>query len=118
MIDYRIVILVALALLVRCWVFLLSLRAGSSCVLIFLGSQDRLSLSVTIGVLCDAIRVATWVSSVRPALFPRVVLVGVPRQGNTVNLYSLPLHFGKQLIEQGGIAHIAFHQLHGAASQL
>ena len=33
----------------------------------------------------------------------RVVLVGVPRQGNTVNLYSLPLHFGKQLIgSQGG----------------
>ena len=27
----------------------------------------------------------------------RVVLVGVPRRGNTVNLYSLPLHFGKQL---------------------
>ena len=35
----------------------------------------------------------------------RVVLVGVPRRGNTVNLYSLPLHFGKQLIgSQGGEA--------------
>jgi S-(hydroxymethyl)glutathione dehydrogenase/alcohol dehydrogenase len=33
----------------------------------------------------------------------RVVLVGVPRQGNMVNFYSLPLHFGKQLIgSQGG----------------
>ena len=33
----------------------------------------------------------------------RVVLVGVPRLGNTMNLYSLPLHFGKQLIgSQGG----------------
>ena len=33
----------------------------------------------------------------------RVVLVGVPRQEKTVNLYSLPLHFGKQLIgSQGG----------------
>ena len=35
----------------------------------------------------------------------RVVLVGVPRRGNTVNLYSLPLHFGKQLTgSQGGEA--------------
>jgi Zn-dependent alcohol dehydrogenase len=32
----------------------------------------------------------------------RVVLVGVPRRGNTVNLYSLPLHFGKQLIGSHG----------------
>ena len=33
----------------------------------------------------------------------RVVLVGVPRQGNAINLYSLPLHFGKQLTgSQGG----------------
>ena len=33
----------------------------------------------------------------------RVVLVGVPRLGNTMNLYSLPLHFGKRLIgSQGG----------------
>ena len=33
----------------------------------------------------------------------RVVLVGVPRQGKMVNFYSLPLHFGKQLIgSQGG----------------
>ena len=31
------------------------------------------------------------------------MLVGVPRQEKTVNLYSLPLHFGKQLIgSQGG----------------
>ncbi len=27
----------------------------------------------------------------------RVILVGVPRKGNNVNLYSLPLHFGKRL---------------------
>lgn len=27
----------------------------------------------------------------------RVILVGVPRKGNNVNLYSLPLHFGKIL---------------------
>lgn len=27
----------------------------------------------------------------------RVILVGVPRKGNNVNLYSLPLHFGKVL---------------------
>ena len=33
----------------------------------------------------------------------RVILVGVPRQGNTVNLYTLPLHFGKVLAgSQGG----------------
>ncbi len=32
----------------------------------------------------------------------RIVLVGVPRHGNTVNLYSLPLHFGKQLIGSHG----------------
>ena len=33
----------------------------------------------------------------------RVILVGVPRQGNNVNLYSLPLHFGKRLTgSQGG----------------
>lgn len=33
----------------------------------------------------------------------RVILVGVPRKGNTVNLYSLPLHFGKVLSgSQGG----------------
>ena len=33
----------------------------------------------------------------------RVILVGVPRAGNNVNLYSLPLHFGKQLTgSQGG----------------
>lgn len=27
----------------------------------------------------------------------RIVLVGVPRKGNTISLYSLPLHFGKRL---------------------
>jgi S-(hydroxymethyl)glutathione dehydrogenase/alcohol dehydrogenase len=27
----------------------------------------------------------------------RVILVGVPRRGNNINVYSLPLHFGKQL---------------------
>jgi len=33
----------------------------------------------------------------------RVILVGVPRQGHTVNLYTLPLHFGKVLTgSQGG----------------
>jgi S-(hydroxymethyl)glutathione dehydrogenase / alcohol dehydrogenase len=33
----------------------------------------------------------------------RVILVGVPRQGHTVNLYTLPLHFGKVLMgSQGG----------------
>jgi len=33
----------------------------------------------------------------------RVILVGVPRQGNTVNLFTLPLHFGKVLTgSQGG----------------
>ena len=32
----------------------------------------------------------------------RVVLVGVPRLGNTLNLYSLPLHFGIQLIGSHG----------------
>lgn len=36
----------------------------------------------------------------------RVILVGVPRQGNTVNLYTLPLHFGKVLTgSQGGESH-------------
>ena len=32
----------------------------------------------------------------------RVVLVGVPRRGNMVNLYSLPLHFGKELTGSHG----------------
>lgn len=32
----------------------------------------------------------------------RVVLVGVPRKGNPVSLYSLPLHFGKQLTGSHG----------------
>jgi S-(hydroxymethyl)glutathione dehydrogenase/alcohol dehydrogenase len=27
----------------------------------------------------------------------RVVLVGVPRKGNNTTIYSLPLHFGKQI---------------------
>lgn len=36
----------------------------------------------------------------------RVILVGVPRQGNNLSLYSLPLHFGKKLIgSQGGESH-------------
>jgi len=36
----------------------------------------------------------------------RVILVGVPRHGNNVSLYSLPLHFGKQLTgSQGGETH-------------
>ena len=32
----------------------------------------------------------------------RVVLVGVPRKGNNVSMYSLPLHFGKRLIGSHG----------------
>ena len=32
----------------------------------------------------------------------RVVLVGVPAKGNTVNLYSLPMHFGKSLTGSHG----------------
>jgi len=32
----------------------------------------------------------------------RVILVGVPRHGNNVTLYSLPLHFGKQLTGSHG----------------
>lgn len=35
----------------------------------------------------------------------RVVLVGVPRKGNNINIYSLPLHFGKSISgSQGGEA--------------
>lgn len=35
----------------------------------------------------------------------RVVLVGVPRKGNDISIYSLPLHFGKRLTgSQGGEA--------------
>lgn len=35
----------------------------------------------------------------------RVTLVGVPRNGNNINIYSLPLHFGKELSgSQGGEA--------------
>lgn len=32
----------------------------------------------------------------------RVVLVGVPRKGNHINIYSLPLHFGKELTGSHG----------------
>ena len=32
----------------------------------------------------------------------RIVLVGVPRLGNNLNIYSLPLHFGKSLIGSHG----------------
>jgi S-(hydroxymethyl)glutathione dehydrogenase/alcohol dehydrogenase len=32
----------------------------------------------------------------------RVVLVGVPRKGNNITLYSLPLHFGKTIIGSHG----------------
>ena len=36
----------------------------------------------------------------------RVILVGVPRRGHNLSLYSLPLHFGKQLTgSQGGESH-------------
>ena len=36
----------------------------------------------------------------------RVILVGVPRKGNNVNLYSLPLHFGKVITgSHGGESH-------------
>jgi S-(hydroxymethyl)glutathione dehydrogenase/alcohol dehydrogenase len=35
----------------------------------------------------------------------RVTLVGVPRKGNNINIYSLPMHFGKVLSgSQGGEA--------------
>jgi S-(hydroxymethyl)glutathione dehydrogenase/alcohol dehydrogenase len=38
---------------------------------------------------------------VKPA--GRVILVGVPRKGNNIQIYSLPLHFGKQIKgSQGG----------------
>lgn len=38
----------------------------------------------------------------------KVTLVGVPKAGNNINIYSLPLHFGKQLSgSQGGDAHPA-----------
>jgi len=32
----------------------------------------------------------------------KVTLVGVPREGKNINLYSLPLHFGKQLVGSHG----------------
>ncbi|MDB5813302.1 MAG: dehydrogenase [Rhodocyclales bacterium] len=47
----------------------------------------------------------------------RVTLVGVPKKGNNISIYSLPLHFGKQLSgSQGGeaIPHMdipRYHQL-------
>jgi len=47
----------------------------------------------------------------------KVVLVGVPRKGNETNIYTLPLHFGKQLSGSHGgesIPHIdipRYHQL-------
>ena len=41
----------------------------------------------------------------------RIVLVGVPRQGNTVNLSSLPLHFGKQLIGSHGGESVPQHDI-------
>ena len=35
----------------------------------------------------------------------KVTLVGVPRKGNNINIYSLPLHFGKRMVgSQGGEA--------------
>jgi S-(hydroxymethyl)glutathione dehydrogenase/alcohol dehydrogenase len=48
----------------------------------------------------------------------RVILVGVPKQGSHINIYSLPLHFGKTLIGSHGgetIPHqdiARYHQLH------
>ena len=32
----------------------------------------------------------------------RVVLVGVPKKGNTISIYSLPMHFGKKIIGSHG----------------
>ena len=34
--------------------------------------------------------------------FGRIILVGVPRKGNNINIFSLPLHFGKTLIGSHG----------------
>jgi S-(hydroxymethyl)glutathione dehydrogenase/alcohol dehydrogenase len=45
----------------------------------------------------------------------RVILVGVPRKGNHINIYSLPLHFGKTLIGSHGgetIPHQDIHRYH------
>lgn len=50
----------------------------------------------------------------------KVILVGVPRSGNNINIYSLPLHFGKQLTGSHGgeaIPHqdiSRYHQLYQA----
>ena len=32
----------------------------------------------------------------------RIILVGVPKQGNNINLFSLPLHFGKTIVGSHG----------------
>ena len=32
----------------------------------------------------------------------RLILVGVPRKNNNINIFSLPLHFGKQIIGSHG----------------
>ena len=32
----------------------------------------------------------------------KLVLVGVPRKGNSINIFSLPLHFGKKIIGSHG----------------
>jgi S-(hydroxymethyl)glutathione dehydrogenase/alcohol dehydrogenase len=48
----------------------------------------------------------------------RVILVGVPRKGNQINIYSLPLHFGKEITGSHGGEAIPqkdinrYHQLH------
>ena len=34
--------------------------------------------------------------------FGRLVLVGVPRKGKNINIFTLPLHFGKQIIGSHG----------------
>lgn len=50
----------------------------------------------------------------------RVILVGVPRKGNNINIYSLPLHFGKAITGSHGgeaIPHqdiSRYHQLYQA----
>lgn len=45
----------------------------------------------------------------------RVTLVGVPRKGNTINVYSLPLHFGKGLSGSHGgeaVPHVDIPRYH------
>ena len=34
--------------------------------------------------------------------FGKLILVGVPRKGNNINIFSLPLHFGKEIIGSHG----------------